>query len=679
MKNLFKFSILAAFTMVFAACQEEVAPQTPNGETKTITVTIDAEMTKTTLNTDRTGLVWEVGDKFGYFSNGTGAKANASVENVEGASTYTITVPADATEIYAYYPYYYDNTKVTSVNLGIGSQTQSAGGDFNGYNYSMVAKAAINENTASLKFTPILSSVAFNVYNTAADYAGGETVSNIKLIAPNVSGRAAYDLTAGQFTAIPSDDNAAITLKKAVTVASEKPADAKMYADQIYLMVHKGTYTNATLEVTTSINTYTFEGVNLDCTKDIVSMNLNLSKGTAPEPEISIFKQVTDLNRIVSGEYIIANGNYYLPSTATSSAPIATDLGSVVFADGVYEGIVPKTAVWTFTGTKGAMTIKNADGDYLYTTTENNGVRVGDKEATWAFAEFKTVDFSGFSMKSSNNRYCAVYNEADWRSYGSIPHQNYKVNDGVIYLYKKHDPNAPVVPIISVPEIAIDLPAAAVEETTFNVTVVDGDVANVTMEKNSEATWLTASFAEGVVTYSATENTDTENARTATLTFSIEGGDDVVVAFTQAKAIAAGSAPEPKKYTFSDYTAGTQYAENEAHKLDDYLTITTTKCHFTTQLRIYSSSAHDGFAIGQSAYNIASLILNAGDKKDTLNVYGSEDGETWTLVKGVSITSTSYNDYTVDFPQDTTYKYFKLDVSGTNAVRVKSIEVTYKN
>lgn len=133
------------------------------------------------------------------------------------------------------------------------------------------------------------------------------------------------------------------------------------------------------------------------------------------------------------------------------------------------------------------------------------------------------------------------------------------------------------------------------------------------------------------------------------------------------------------KYTFSSYTAGTQYAENEEHVLDEKVTIVTTQCHFTTQLRIYSSGTHNGYAIIKAMQDnsiITGLGFNAGNKVDTLNIYGSNDeGNTWTSIQAVSITSTSYKDYTVDFSGNT-YKWLKLDVAGTQQVRVASITLT---
>lgn len=135
-----------------------------------------------------------------------------------------------------------------------------------------------------------------------------------------------------------------------------------------------------------------------------------------------------------------------------------------------------------------------------------------------------------------------------------------------------------------------------------------------------------------------------------------------------------------KSVTFSDYTAGTQYAENEKHDLGDGLVIYTTKCHFTTQLRIYSSSTYNGFVISDPLPGaIVSMGFNAGYKADVLNVYGSTDGKEWTLVKDVKVASTSYNDYTAQFPENSAYKCFKLDVKGTNQIRIAKMSVTYND
>ena len=57
-------------------------------------------------------------------------------------------------------------------------------------------------------------------------------------------------------------------------------------------------------------------------------------------------------------------------------------------------------------------------------------------------------------------------------------------------------------------------------------------------------------------------------------------------------------------------------------------------------------------------------------------VYGSNDGNTWTEVGEVSVTSTSYKDYSLAF--SSSYTRFKLDVKGTNQIRLKKMSVTYE-
>ena len=131
-----------------------------------------------------------------------------------------------------------------------------------------------------------------------------------------------------------------------------------------------------------------------------------------------------------------------------------------------------------------------------------------------------------------------------------------------------------------------------------------------------------------------------------------------------------------KSVTFSNYTAGTQYANNEKHDLGDGLVIYTTECHFTSELRIYSSSTHNGYVVSDALPGIITkMTFNAGNKVDNLDIYGSNDGATWTKVGQVNVTSTSYKDYSFTFSGS--YTRFKLDVAGANQVRLKSMSVTY--
>ena len=123
--------------------------------------------------------------------------------------------------------------------------------------------------------------------------------------------------------------------------------------------------------------------------------------------------------------------------------------------------------------------------------------------------------------------------------------------------------------------------------------------------------------------------------------------------------------------------SGTQYAD-ESNTFGDVVVSTHNKgCHFNTQLRIYASDTNNGYAVVKATGVISSLVVNAGYKAATLEVYGSTDGETWTLIENVS-TTTSYANHTVDIDASLGYTYLKLDATGAQ-IRVASISVTYAN
>lgn len=133
--------------------------------------------------------------------------------------------------------------------------------------------------------------------------------------------------------------------------------------------------------------------------------------------------------------------------------------------------------------------------------------------------------------------------------------------------------------------------------------------------------------------------------------------------------------------TFSDFPKGALHADNEEHVLSEELTIYTTDCYFTSELRIYSN-ANNGFVTSNRLPGrITQMTFKAAYEslKDVLNVYGSNNGSDWELVDAISITNNenSYKSYTAPSFSENNYTYFKLDVAGYNQLRIKSMSVTY--
>ena len=236
---------------------------------------------------------------------------------------------------------------------------------------------------------------------------------------------------------------------------------------------------------------------------------LNINVAAAAE-QASTWEKVTSLADITAGEYIIANGDYFLPTTTTggSNAPVPYTLESqgISFVADSFTGIVPDIAKWTFTGTNTAMTITNSGGDYLYGINANNGIRVSTtSDITWAFEVYN----DGFAMKNSNGRYCAIYvadgSPQDWRSYTSKNHNNYQINDGILYLYKKGDARS------------------ALETPTGVEAVAEGNEVLVGWNEVSGAASYTVSFEPATIEPRTIESTgEASYAETFTLDYATE-------------------------------------------------------------------------------------------------------------------------------------------------------------
>ena len=131
-------------------------------------------------------------------------------------------------------------------------------------------------------------------------------------------------------------------------------------------------------------------------------------------------------------------------------------------------------------------------------------------------------------------------------------------------------------------------------------------------------------------------------------------------------------------YTFANYPQGAQYAINEPHVLDADVTVYTTECWFyPPDLRIYSSGTHNGFFLtNELPYYIDSLAFNVGDNADQLAIFGSNDSLTWTQIGTIAVTS-AYTNRGLSFGS-ANYKRFKVDVVGSNQLRLKNMTIYYK-
>ena len=112
--NKMKFMLFAVAAMAAASCVKETAPEgqdNPASEVNYVQMefTVDTK-TKTTIAEDGATVLWNTNDKVAVYDNSATASAHINEFTVvygSGSSSAVIqgTVPEDATEFYAYYPY----------------------------------------------------------------------------------------------------------------------------------------------------------------------------------------------------------------------------------------------------------------------------------------------------------------------------------------------------------------------------------------------------------------------------------------------------------------------------------------------------------------------------------------------------------------------------------------------
>ena len=115
---------------------------------------------------------------------------------------------------------------------------------------------------------------------------------------------------------------------------------------------------------------------------------------------------------------------YYLPSATTGSSTAPSAISFTNVSD------ISEENLWTITASGTNYYIKNSEGNYLYTTNTNNGVRISSTERAWKY------DSSANSFQdTSTNRYLGIYNGSNWRCYTTVNQSNYKESSTSFVFY----------------------------------------------------------------------------------------------------------------------------------------------------------------------------------------------------------------------------------------------------
>ena len=144
-------------------------------------------------------------------------------------------------------------------------------------------------------------------------------------------------------------------------------------------------------------------------------------------PTLTFNKLATHTDVTNNGIYMIVDvaGGYALTSAnGSGSAPTAV---AVAIENDAITGNIADELQWNFRAVDGGYKINpiNDTTKFLYSTSSNNGVRVGtNTNNVWELNITDGANYHGFKNVATS-RYIGVYNNQDWRTYTSI-HDNIK-------------------------------------------------------------------------------------------------------------------------------------------------------------------------------------------------------------------------------------------------------------
>lgn len=537
MKNLFsKVMLFAVAAMAFVSCTNDSVNETP--ATKGFEASISAKTTETTRSafgdyneTSKTyPTLWEGTEKWFAAINNRYTEAVESItfSNDKKSATGTVTLqeaptassegtynlyalsPASAWSSYDldsdYLRFYIARNTQTPTETSCDPASQV-----------LFAKSGAMQSADSfdVDFAHLSAYIKFSFTNVAE----GGVVSSVTISSEdvNLAGRYQYTLSTG---ALKEHDR----LEKSITLVTDKTENLWVAVAPVDVSGKTLTFT-----ITTDKGALTRE-VPMPATAKfesgkVVTFNVNMADIDYPAADAGeTWQLVTDVADVTDGEYIIVAKNnedniVYLPSTTTTSAAPSQKVINVTgldlsSTDEFKTTLIPAEARFTFSGSASKMTITNAEGKYLYTTSSNNGLRISTTNGNWSIAKHDKNDKSLTLKFNTTSRFIALYNAQDWRSYTAVYDRYTGSNttqNGVTFLYKKitNDP--------TISANAIEVAATGGDgESSYTVKNMEDDVTATYADD-----WIIAEAGDGIILYEVEPNY-TGAVRTGKITLSSE-------------------------------------------------------------------------------------------------------------------------------------------------------------
>lgn len=660
MKNLFtRLMLVAVAALSIVACQTEPEITTvPEKNTFTLTVTAEQETTRTYLGDDENGVYqaqWNDKDEviriFEYVNNSdiTSVASTGFEKLPDGTAKFTadLTKIDEATVIeeidyYAIYPesnsIKSDNEDITAFKFKTPTEQTPTATSFDGNADFMIAKPVVDQTEQltelSMSFKRLVSIGKMTLTNLATESDIESVDLTFTLAEGAVAGYSSVNLTTSQYISCYQRLN---TLKLSYNEPILK--DTPIYFVSLPVCISAGDSFKIVVKTTDGcIFTRTVELAGEQEIKltegNMTGFKVNMEKADKKEPSTDVFTLLTyeNVSNLTAGDKIIiaaaADYNVALSTTQNSNnrgqASITKSEDRSTISYGADVQILTVEA-----GTKAGTFAFNTGSGYLYAASSgSNYLRT---EATLSDNSSWTIEVDSSSVATIKAQGANTRNWLRYNSSSSIFSCYSSGQQDVAIYYIDGEPDT--TPRFTVSPTDEKLIGAEGGNIPFTVVAING--ADVNAE--SSADWLTIDDTFNAIV----EANETAEARSAKITFSAEGCDDVVVTVSQegksTESYVLFDFSNPEIYGFNAPNAG---AGTNVDKSLVATPITLTTTNGSTATRFWNSSGtielrvyKDGGSLkftADSGKNITKIVFDGSAKNAMTAEPGTFSSGTWT-------------------------------------------------
>ena len=545
-KQIKNLMLIAVAAMGFASCQNEGIEEVTRPQEVVMTITAEADETRTAIDETNKTVKWSAGDQLKVIENSATYRTTTAINiDGDGKATFTVAFPANTSATSFTYNAIFPATAVTEddgdkidntkVKVTVKDQQMATATSFDPTADVLVSKHIETEaqpTELNMQFKRLVALGKMTLNNLPSD-AMIERVIFTAAEGKGLAGRNYVDATTGEVS-----QYCYYGKSNTLTISYDEPISTR----DIY-------FTCNPFEMEAG-ETFTVKAVcgNKSYTRKVeipADRTLKFIEGNLGTFSVDMANATVETNTaFAEGQYVViakSGSNYYAMKGVKGSGNYMT------YAQVDYDGAAnnfttdDETLVWTITAVDGGFTLQNYEGKYLYGSNSGNYAYLGDAQTLTITPVDGTTQQYYIAVKSISERILGFNTNSGQERFAF--YKGTQANK--LYLVPVGENTDPYFTIEQ------DLQGYTADGDEIEFEVIRHNDFNAEVTATTDVEWISI-VHNGDMIYAAAEPNEGA-ARSATITFSAEGYKSVEVTVNQEAGENAGEDDGDDTITVADF------------------------------------------------------------------------------------------------------------------------------